>query len=105
VLNVESDPVDKPLDETDLQHLTLLSNHISIAIWNARPYDLAQRELAERKTAEEALPESEEKYKTLTNNLNVGVYRVSPGAKGRFLEANPAYLKIYGYESREQLFK
>jgi len=62
-------------------------------------------DITERKKAGEALQESEEKYKTLTNNLNAAVYRVSPGPKGRFLEANPAYLKIYGYESREELLK
>ena len=66
-----------------------------------------EKEVAKRKQAEDAPRESEEKYKTLTltNNLNVGVYRVSPGTKRRFLEANPAYLRIYGYESREELFK
>jgi GAF domain-containing protein len=53
VLNVESDNVDKPLDALDLQLFTLLSNHIVAALENARLYEAARRELAERKRAEE----------------------------------------------------
>jgi len=61
VLNVENDEIGEPLNDSDLQLLTLLSNHIVIALENARLYEAAQRELAERKRAEEALRESEER--------------------------------------------
>ena len=54
-----------------------------------------------RKT-QEALRESEEKYKSLTNNLNVGVYRNTPEPKGKFIEVNPAIMKMFGYDSKEE---
>jgi PAS domain S-box-containing protein len=57
-----------------------------------------------RKKAEEALLQSEKKYKTLTNNLQVGIYRNTTGPKGRFLEANPAIVKMFGYQSRAEFF-
>ena len=57
-----------------------------------------------RKKAEEALLQSEKKYKTLTNNLQVGIYRNTTGPKGRFLEANPAIVKMFGYQSRADFF-
>ncbi len=60
------------------------------------------RDITERKKAELALKASEEKYKTLTNNLNVGVYRNTPGDKGKFIEVNPAHFRMLGYESREE---
>jgi len=60
------------------------------------------RDISERKHAENALKESEEKYRTLTDNINVGVYRNTPGPKGKFIEANPAIVKMFGYESKEQ---
>jgi PAS domain S-box-containing protein len=65
----------------------------------------ALRDISDRKQAEEALSESEEKYKSLTNNLNVGVYRNSVGSKGKFIEANPAIVKMFGYDSREEFLK
>jgi PAS domain S-box-containing protein len=52
--------------------------------------------------AEESLRESEEKYRSLTNNLNVGVYRNTIGPKGKFIEANPAIVEMFGYDSREE---
>ena len=60
----------------------------------------ALRDISDRKQAEEALCESEAKFKSLTNNLNVGVYRNSVGSKGKFIEANPAIVKMFGYDSR-----
>ena len=57
------------------------------------------RVIVERRDAEEALKESEEKYRTLIENLNIGVYRNTGGPQGRFIQANPAMLKIFGYET------
>lgn len=62
----------------------------------------AVQDITERKLAEEALKHSEEKYKTLTNNLHVGIYRNTVGPAGKFLEANPAIVKMFGYERRDE---
>jgi len=62
------------------------------------------RDITERKKAEKALRENEEKYRTLTENINVGVYRNTPGPKGKFIEANPAIIEMFGYKSKEQIF-
>ncbi|MBT8351739.1 MAG: PAS domain S-box protein [Deltaproteobacteria bacterium] len=55
-----------------------------------------------RKQAEEALRQSKERYKTLTNNLHVGIYRNTPGSQGKFIEANPAIVEMFGYQSRDE---
>jgi len=52
--------------------------------------------------AEQALRESEEKFRTLTDNVNAGVYRNTAGPKGKFLEANPAIIRMFGYENKEE---
>lgn len=57
-----------------------------------------------RKKARDALRESEEKYRTLTENINVGVYRNTVGPDGGFIEANPAMVRMFGYESKEEFF-
>lgn len=62
-----------------------------------------QREIDERKVVEETLRESKEKYQTLTENINVGIYRHTIGEDETFLEVNPAAVKIFGCDSKEEL--
>jgi len=59
-------------------------------------------DITNRKQAERMLRESENRYKTLTNNLNVGVYRNTVGPKGKFIEANPAIVKMFGFQSKDE---
>ena len=54
---------------------------------------------------EEELQKSEEKYRTLVENVNIGVYRNTGGPHGRFLQVNPALAKMHGYNSVEELMK
>ncbi|MGD2247680.1 MAG: PAS domain S-box protein [Candidatus Methanofastidiosia archaeon] len=61
------------------------------------------RDITERKKAEEMLRLSEEKYRTLVENLSVGVYRVTPGKKGKFIDVNQAFALMLGYEKEEIL--
>ena len=65
----------------------------------------AVQDITKRKQSEKALRTSEEKYKTLTNNLHVGIYRNTIGHEGKFLEANPAMLKMFGFENRREFLK
>ncbi len=58
-----------------------------------------------RKKAEGALIEREEKYRSLANNLNVGIYRNTAGTKGKFIEANPAIAEMFGFGNREEFLK
>ncbi len=59
------------------------------------------RDISERKQAEEMLRQSEEKYRNLIEIMPDGVYRSTP--EGKFLDVNPAMVKILGYESKEEL--
>jgi len=54
---------------------------------------------AELQSANAALRQSEERYRSLVNNLNVGVYRNKPGLDGGFVQANPALARMHGYDS------
>jgi PAS domain S-box-containing protein/putative nucleotidyltransferase with HDIG domain len=60
------------------------------------------RDITERRRALEGLRDSEEKYRTLTENVTVGVYRTTAGARGAFIEANPAVVEMFGYQSRDE---
>ena len=63
------------------------------------------KDITAAKKIEQELRESEERYRTLVNNVNIGVYRSTPGPEGRFLEANPAIARIFGYDSIEEFLK
>jgi len=58
-------------------------------------------ELRERKHMEKALRESEERYRTLFDGMQDGIYRSSHD--GRFIDVNPAMVKMFGYDSREEM--
>jgi PAS domain S-box-containing protein len=68
-------------------------------------YQGTGRDITERRQAEEALQESEEQYRTLVTNLNIGVYRATGGPHGQFLEANPAVVQMFGYDSVDEFMK
>ena len=74
-----------------------------------RTFDLAgtvdelRKEIAERKRVENALRESEEQYRTLTDNLSVGVFRTTPGSKGDIMKVNPAFTRMFGFDNREKM--
>jgi two-component system, cell cycle sensor histidine kinase and response regulator CckA len=59
-----------------------------------------------RRNAEAAFRASEKNFHTLVNNLRVGVYRSASDLwHGSYLEANPAMLLIFGFESAEEFLK
>lgn len=60
------------------------------------------RDVTESHKAKLSLAASEERFRSLVNNLNVGVYRNTPGGRGRFLQANPALARLHGYDSVEE---
>ncbi len=61
------------------------------------------RDITERKITEEVARESEKRYTALTENINIGVYRSTPGPEGQFIEVNPALVMMFDYGSKEEL--
>ncbi len=60
------------------------------------------RDITERKISEKALLESENKYRSLLNQLPVGIYRRQFQEDGRMILANPAVYKMFGYDTFEE---
>ena len=75
--------------------LEVLAAQAAISLENAALY-------LERSRAEEALRASEAKYRTLVNNVNIGVFR-SSATSGRLFQANPALAKMFGYASTDDV--
>ncbi|HEY0564708.1 MAG TPA: PAS domain S-box protein, partial [Terriglobales bacterium] len=71
----------------DLEVLTFVAQHISAAI--------------ERERNQQAVRDSEESHRSLVQSAVYGIYRSS--VDDRFLEVNPALVKMLGYSSAEEL--
>ena len=67
-------------------------------------YSTIEMALYKRKM-EVRLKESEKKYRLLFENLNVGIYRVTPGKEGKFTDVNSAFVKILGYPHKNEILK
>jgi len=59
------------------------------------------RDITQRKRSEELLLDSEKKYRTLVDNINSGIFRVS--TDGKVLQCNPAFVEMFGFDSMEEI--
>jgi len=78
----------------DLTFLQDIADRSALAMLNAQYYRELEQELLERKRAEE-------KYRDIFNNSIDGIFQSTED--GRFLSANPAMARIYGFDSPEDM--
>ena len=102
VITMSNEGTGRPFTEQDRQTVALFTAHAAIAIENARLYEAAQRELAQRRQAEEALQESEERYQRITRAVTDYIYTVRV-EDGRPMETShgPACVAVTGYTSAD----
>jgi len=64
---------------------------------------IVNRDVTERKRAEEALRRSEAGFRSVVEDAPYGIYRAS--TSGRFLQVNPALQKMLGYQFVDELLR
>jgi PAS domain S-box-containing protein len=60
-------------------------------------------DITEQKKAQDALLRSEEKYRSLVENAQEGIYQTAPD--GNFITVNNGFAKIYGYNSAQEVLQ
>jgi len=101
VVRVISDTKDRQFSRHDLDFLTMLANQAAIAVENTRLLNEAKKEIKERKAAESALRESEQKYRMLIENQNELVIKID--TQGRLTYVCPKYCETFGKSEAELL--
>ncbi|HSV41883.1 MAG TPA: PAS domain S-box protein, partial [Methanomassiliicoccales archaeon] len=94
--------------ETNPSHLPDDITHLSVTASVLRKPDgeivaaiECIRDDTRRRRAEKDLHQAEQRYRSIFENAQEGIYRTTPG--GRIVTANPAMAKILGYTSPEEL--
>jgi two-component system cell cycle sensor histidine kinase/response regulator CckA len=91
------------LEGGDIRYIESQSSAIRGADGKIEKVLLVSREITERRLAEEALRESELRYRSLFDRMMDGVYRSTP--EGRFVEINDSMVKMFGYSSKEEMMQ
>lgn len=103
VLGVGYKTPEREFSQSDLELLTRFSELAALAIENAILYTQNSQELAERKYAEEALQEAEEKYRQLIEQLPVVVYVNPIDEVEKTTYVSPQIMDFLGYSQEEWL--
>ncbi|MBI3952067.1 MAG: PAS domain S-box protein [Acidobacteria bacterium] len=80
-------PDEEHFTSANVSLITAVANQVAIALENARLY--------------EQMKKSEEKYRSIFENVTVGLYQTSP--EGKILTANPSLVRLLGYDSLDEL--
>ena len=106
-----ADKLSRPITDISLAAAGLAAGDLSVRLDVARRDELGRLADAFNDMAlqlqkrEEALRESEQRYRSLVDNLKIGVYRSQAEPPGRFIQANPAMASIFGYDSVEEFLQ
>ncbi|MCI0415300.1 diguanylate cyclase, partial [bacterium] len=96
VVVVQSYTESSRFTEKDMDLLTFVSQHIAAALKRKNTEE-------DRKRAEEALRESEEKYRTLFETSKDPIFIST--TEGKLIDINPAGVELFGYSSRKEMLQ
>ncbi len=101
VLDLQSTAV-ADFDQNDVRLIENVASQIALTVNKHLFCESIESKWSKQKQIEKELQGSESQYFNIIDNVNIGVYRNTGGNQGRFLKANTALAKMFGYESVEE---
>ena len=95
---LEAKLIDKDNNEIDL---LLYTSRIDFG--EKTGFTIIVKDLSSSKLIEEELFVDRARFMTMTDSFNIGVFRSTLGKNNKFIESNSALLRIFGFESYEDL--
>ncbi|OGU35479.1 MAG: hypothetical protein A2068_04150 [Ignavibacteria bacterium GWB2_35_6b] len=103
--NNELDQAETAVRKIDGTFLNVLMNVSPISFLNNNGVVISVKDISINKKIEAELDESKEKYSVLTNQLAIGVFRVSTSKECRFVESNTALLRLLEIKDKDVLLE
>ncbi|MGH2619987.1 MAG: PAS domain S-box protein, partial [Anaerolineales bacterium] len=88
---------ERSFTEEEIELCQAIAQQAAIAIESGRLYERAQREIADRQRAQEALRESEERYRAVAETAFTGITLLD--TENRLTFVNPAFAELLGYQA------
>lgn len=98
-------PMERSEESTDVEAIRQKIIGLGETSHRKSYYPQLQEQIDELHIALEALQDSENKHRTLVENVNVGIFRTVAEGKGKFLQANPAHWKMLGYDDERSFLQ
>ncbi|MBA3403137.1 MAG: PAS domain S-box protein, partial [Gemmatimonadaceae bacterium] len=98
-----NDRIPRELSPDQKAALQALGRQVVARLELRRTLTELQRNVRERDANEKARQNAEEKYRSIFENSNNGIFQITP--EGRYLSANPALARMLGFDSAEELIR
>ncbi|MBU2494128.1 MAG: cache domain-containing protein [Bacteroidetes bacterium] len=103
--NLSGRQVEIQLSKKDGSLINVILYASEISFGEKTGYTVIVKDVSVHKKIEEQLGVNEQKYQTLINNINIGLFRIILEQGGKFIEANSSVLNILGYKEKNELLE
>jgi PAS domain S-box-containing protein len=102
--SLTNERIETKLKKKNNELIDVLLDLSSISFMNNSGIVINVKDISVNKEIKEALDYTKGKYLALTNQISIGVFRITADKKSIFTEVNPALIEILGVKSPDEIF-
>lgn len=103
IYDIETEPFETEITLPDHRKIHVLIHLTPILFYGKKAVIFSIKDISSDLLIKRELSESRERFKTLMDKLNVGIFRTTLDSRGRFMEANDTAITLLGFKAHEQL--